>query len=239
MKVTAMFFRHHEEIWRTFPQLAVGVVFLQGVDALQDASQQVSTLLDTARSRQGTTLESELPAIQAWRRAFATLGLKPTQYRCAAESLLRRLRIEGNLPTVHPLVDLCNAVSILYAIPIAVFDVAKVSGYLEVRRALGTEIYTPFSGPDEAPEVGEVVFADATNRAHARRWTNRQSGYSAMSHATSAALIVAEALHATAAADVRALLDTLTPLLTAVVGPDLHSGILAQAGDRFDFQLAP
>jgi DNA/RNA-binding domain of Phe-tRNA-synthetase-like protein len=230
-----MFFRHHEEIRRAFPQLVVGVVYVQGVDSSRDVSQEIATLVEAARVRHGESVESELPAIQAWRRAFATLGLKPTQYRCAAESLLRRLRIEGHLPSVHPLVDLCNGVSILYAVPIAVFDLAKVCGYLEVRRATGSETYTPFSGPDEVPEVGEVVFADASERAHARRWTNRQSGFSAVSLSTSSALIVAEALHEAAAADVRAMLDTLSPLVTGIVMGDMRTATMSRAGDQFDF----
>lgn len=229
-----MFFRHSEEIWSVFPHLAAGIVSVQGVDGSRDVSHEVSMLLDDARSRHGETLESELPEIQAWRRAFATMGLKPTQYRCAAESLLRRLRKEGDIPPVHPLVDLCNAVSILYAIPIAVFDLSKISGYLEVRRATGNEIYTPFSGPDERPEVGEVVFADAANRAHARRWSHRQSGYSALRPSTSSALIVAEALHEAAAADVRSLLDTLSPLVAGLAGSGMRHGLIDRAGGRFD-----
>ncbi|HEY3906880.1 MAG TPA: hypothetical protein VGM14_23450 [Streptosporangiaceae bacterium] len=32
----------------------------------------------------------------------ALAGLKPTQYRCASESLLRRFRKEGSLPNLHP-----------------------------------------------------------------------------------------------------------------------------------------
>jgi DNA/RNA-binding domain of Phe-tRNA-synthetase-like protein len=229
-----MFFRHHEEIWSAFPQLVVGVAYLQDVDDSGDISHGVATLLDTAKSKSGAILESERPEIQAWRRAFTSLGLKPTQYRCAAEALLRRLRKEGALPPVHPLVDLCNAVSVRYAIPIAVFDLAKVTGYLEVRRARGNEIYTPFSGPDETPEAGEVIFADASNRAHARRWTNRQSGFSAVGPSTSSALIVAEALHETAATDMRSLLDTLTPLLTGVARSDIRTALLSHSGEQFD-----
>jgi len=38
------------------------------------------------------------------------MGMKPTQYRCASEALLRRYRRDRVLPRVHPLVDLCNAV---------------------------------------------------------------------------------------------------------------------------------
>lgn len=99
-----MFFRHHEEIWNAFPQLVAGTVHVQGIDASCDVSREVSALLDAARARHGDSVESELPAIQAWRRAFTTMGLKPTQYRCAAESLLRRLRKEGHIPPIHPLV---------------------------------------------------------------------------------------------------------------------------------------
>jgi kynureninase len=38
-------------------------------------------------------------------------------------------------------VDLCNAVSVAYAIPIAVFDLAHVAGSLQVRHATGDEDY--------------------------------------------------------------------------------------------------
>jgi hypothetical protein len=72
------------------------------------------------------------------------MGLKPTQYRSASESLLRRFRKESSLPPIHPLVDLCNAVSLAFAIPVAVFDVAKVAEHLDVRYATGSEIYETF-----------------------------------------------------------------------------------------------
>ncbi|MGE5287344.1 MAG: phenylalanine--tRNA ligase beta subunit-related protein [Micromonosporaceae bacterium] len=54
------------------------------------------------------------------------------QYRCASESLLRRFRKEGALPQLHPLVDVCNAVSLAFAIPVAVFDVSKITGHLSI-----------------------------------------------------------------------------------------------------------
>ena len=132
-----------------------------------------------------------VPEIQAWRRAFARMGLKPTQYRCAAESLLRRFRKEGALPRLHPLVNLCNAVSLAFAIPVAVFDISKITGALEVRYAAGDEDYLTFSGEVEHPAVHEVIFFDAAGQAHARRWSNRQSGLSAVRNPTTAALIVA------------------------------------------------
>jgi DNA/RNA-binding domain of Phe-tRNA-synthetase-like protein len=172
--------------------------------------------------------ESARPSIQAWRTTFAALGLKPTQYRCAAEALLRRLRMNGDLQRVHPLVDLANAISARTAIPVAVFDLDRVVGDLTVRRATGGESYTGFDGRVEAPQSGEVVFADDAAVAHSRRWCHRQSAQSAVTGATSRVLIVAEAMHERAAQDLDVLASHLcadlaelyraTPSLTRLHG---------------------
>ena len=143
------------------------------------------------------------------------LGLKATQYRCASESLLRRLRRDDDLPRVHPLVDVCNAISAAYAIPVAALDVSRIDGDLEVRYATGNEDYLSFGGEHEHPAPGEVTFADAAGNAHARRWTNRQSGRSAVSAGTTTALIVTEALHDTAAADIARVTAALAGALGA------------------------
>src|ERR1700678_291410 len=89
------------------------------------------------------------------------MGLKPTQYRCASESLLRRFRKEGSLPPLHPAADLCKAVSLAFATPIAVFDLAEISGGLQVRYAAGDEQYLTFGGGVENPSPHEGIFAAA------------------------------------------------------------------------------
>src|SRR5579859_4816125 len=184
-------------------------MFVAGITPDGAVEQRIAGFASRAAARLARGSESELPEIQAWRRAFAAMGLKPTQYRCASESLLRRFRKEGTLPSLHPLVDICNAVSVAAAIPVAVFDVAKIAGGLRVRNATGGEDYLTFTGETEHPAAGEVIFADEAGQAHARRWTNRQSGRSAVRDTTSTVLIVAEALHDQAAADVPELVAAL------------------------------
>jgi DNA/RNA-binding domain of Phe-tRNA-synthetase-like protein len=176
-----------------------------------------------------------LPEIQAWRRAFARMGLKPTQYRCAAESLLRRFRKEGSLPRLHPLVDLCNAVSLAFAIPVAVLDVAAITWPLQVGYAAGDEDYLTFGGETEHPAASEVIFADQAGRAHARRWTNRQSGLSAVQDTTTAVLIVAEALHDSAARDVPELMTAIAAELAATWSVPSPAAVLTPAAPRFTF----
>ncbi|MER6583575.1 phenylalanine--tRNA ligase beta subunit-related protein [Nonomuraea sp. NPDC001023] len=228
-----MRFQHSADIWRDFPDLVPFALHVTGVDAAARVDDQVARYCDLAARRAAP--ESELPEIQAWRRAFTRMGLKPTQYRCASESLLRRFRKEGALPRLHPLIDLCNAVSIAFAVPVAVFDVSRVSGFVEVRYASGAETYLTFSGETEHPAAGEVIFADAGDQAHARRWTNRQSGLSAVRDTTTDVLILAEALHETARADVERLATALYDELTALWPVSPKSEILTASSPRFDF----
>ena len=230
-----MYFEHSAQIWREFPELVPGVLFTTGVTRGASVAARAAPFTDAAKRRLAAASEGELPEIQAWRRAFARMGLKPTQYRCAAESLLRRLRKEGSLPRLHPLVDLCNAVSVAFAIPVAALDVAKIAGYLQVRHAVGDESYLTFSGETEHPGPHEVIFADQRGQAHARRWTNRQSGWSAISDTTFAALIVAEAPHEGAASAVPELLETLAAELSAVWSVTPDTAVLTASSPRFEF----
>jgi DNA/RNA-binding domain of Phe-tRNA-synthetase-like protein len=202
-------FRYADQILADFPRLSSRALFVEGIDAEVDATNDIAQLTSIADRRLAVVNEGEFPEIQAWRRAFAVMGLKPTQYRCASEALLRRYRKDGTLPSLHPLVDLCNAASLASAIPVAVFDVAKVAGGIAVRYARGDESYETFSGDIEHPEPGEVIFADDLRRAHARRWTNRQSGWSAVRAQTRQALIVAEAVHEGAAETTFRLVEDL------------------------------
>lgn len=225
-----MQFHHDEAIWREFPELVPGVMAVEGIRPDVDVEPLIAKYEAIARERLAGTTESSLPEIQAWRRAFSKMGLKPTQYRCASEALLRRFRKEDSLPRLHPLIDLCNAISLAFAIPIAVFDTAHIRDGLVVRHATGDEIYETFSGEIEHPEPGEVIFADAENRVHARRWTNRQSGSSAVRDDTFSVLIVSEALHDTAEADMRRLLTALWQGIGATWG-EAGDGRILTAGE--------
>ena len=230
-----MRFQHHHEIWRDFPGLVPGVLRAEGITPAADVSAAVARFTAVARSRLAQMPESEFGEIQAWRRAFTRMGLRPTQYRCAAESLLRRLRTQGSLPRLHPLVDLCNAASLAFAIPVAALDVSAIAGDLQVRYAAGDEEYLTFSGETEHPAAGEVIFGDDAGRAHARRWTSRQSGLSAVRDSTTTALIVAEALHDDAAADIGRLTAAIAAELGAIWSAKAAPAILTATAPRFVF----
>jgi DNA/RNA-binding domain of Phe-tRNA-synthetase-like protein len=120
-----------------------------------------------------------------------------------------------------------------YGIPVAALDLSRITAPLEVRYATGHESYLTFAGHEEHPDPGEVVFADAAGRAHARRWTNRQSGHSAVREGTSAVLVVAEAMHAAAPTDVPALLASLAGAVRDCWAVTAETSVLSQESPSF------
>lgn len=230
-----VYFHHSQEIWNDFPGLMPGVLVADGITRDAAVGSRVAHFNAIAAARLATSSEGEFPEIQAWRRAFSKMGLKPTQYRCASEALLRRFRKEGSLPEIHPLIDLCNAISMAFAIPVAALDVSRIEQYIEVRYAAGDETYDTFSGETEHPDAHEVIFADAAGRAHARRWTNRQSGYSPVRETTTRVLIVAEAMHQSAPDDVPRLVNTIADELSVAWPVTPGTALLSQPSPRFAF----
>jgi DNA/RNA-binding domain of Phe-tRNA-synthetase-like protein len=166
-----------------------------------------------------------LPSIAAWRRAFAAFGVEPTRYRNAAEALLRRLTKHGEIPSVGTLVDIGNLVSIRYALPVAVLDLAGVAGTITVRFARGSEEFTDLGTSSvEHPNAGEVAFVDEKDVVHARRWCWRQSARSATRPDTEEILISVEGHHEAAAEDVAAALGDLESLLRGHASADVLEG---------------
>ena len=218
--------------------MVAGLLVVDSVHQDLNAESYLQRWYQRARKRLEEMSESQMPEIAAWRKAFSQMGLKPTKYRCAAEALLRRFKREFDLPRLHPLVDLCNAISLAFALPVAVFDLETIAEYIEVCHANGSEQYLAFNKELENPSPGEVIFRDAADQVHARRWTFRQSKLSTVSPETRQILIISEGLHESASQDVPELIDILSEEITAIGATIRNNVILSAEKPRLDFEKA-
>jgi DNA/RNA-binding domain of Phe-tRNA-synthetase-like protein len=231
-------FRYDAAVLEHFPAVVGGIVHARGIRN----GQAPPALADAFRAEQSRTLErigstplAELPSLAAWRRAFSAFGVEPTRYRSAAESLLRRLTKQGELPSVSLLVDLGNLVSIRYGLPVAVCDQREVTGGTTVRFANGSERFTDL-GTEEvvSPEPGEVIFVDDAGLVSARRWCWRQSAQSATKEDTDEILVTVEGLHEGARADVDAAVADVAELLAEHARPaSTSTSVLTAAQPAF------
>ncbi len=223
-------FQYDKEILTRYPTVIGGVILAQGLtneptpESLQTAYQAEQ---QAVIQRIGQTPLSQIASLAAWRNVFRSFGIDPTQYRSAAEALLRRLTKKGDIPNINTLVDIGNLVSIRYALPVAIFDTQTLQGPVTVHVAKGTERYTTLGQEEvEHPEIGEVIFSDETGLVIARRWCWRQSEQSAAQASTTNAIITVEAHHAEGRHDVQAALNDLLEHLRKYANGTFTSGIL-------------
>jgi len=229
--MTSLGFQYHPDILTDFPNICGGVILLRGLTNGPTPPDLLQAYLAEQRAvieKIGVQPLSEIASLAGWRAAFRQFGVDPTKYRSAAESLLRRLTKKGDIPSINALVDLCNRISIRYALPVAAFDLRQVDEPITVQFATGKESFTAHDSPEpEHPEPGEVIFVDEAGLVVARRWCWKQSVESTVSLDTRDALITIEAQHQSGESDVRAALDELTTSLAQYM-----PGCISQEADK-------
>ena len=115
--------------------------------------------------------------LDSWRAAYRAFGAKPQRTPCSAEALLRRVQRDGELPRINSIVDVYNALSVRYALPIGGEDAAAYVGRPRLLRAAGDELFETMRNGEpyvETVEPGEVIWRDDRS-VTCRRWNWRQS----------------------------------------------------------------
>ena len=114
--------------------------------------------------------------LAAWAETFRKFGAKPQRTPCSAEALRKRVLRDGSLPSLDPIVDLYNAISIEYAIPVGGENIEAYVGSPRLVVADGTEPFDTMKEGTPAfeyPDPGEVVWRDDKG-VTCRRWNWRQ-----------------------------------------------------------------
>ncbi|CAI8892307.1 B3/4 domain-containing protein [Pseudomonas serbica] len=114
--------------------------------------------------------------LSAWAEVFRKFGSKPQRTPCSAEALRKRVLRDGSLASIDPIVDLYNAISIEYAIPVGGENAAAYVGAPRLVIADGTETFdTMREGvpAQELADIGEVIWRDDQGIT-CRRWNWRQ-----------------------------------------------------------------
>ena len=226
-------FRYDSQILKLFPNLAGGAMLGAGLHNGPSPENLRQVYLEEQHrvlDRIGSTPLSEIETLAGWRAAFRLFGVDPTQYRSAAEALLRRLTKKGDIPSINAVVDICNLVSIRYGLPVGAFDLRSVGEMITVRFATGAEHFTVLGEADpEQLKPGEVIFTNPQGLLVARRWCWRSSEESAAREDTTQTLFTIEAQHPGGKEMVIKALDDLKALLGDYVGGNFEQALITPA----------
>ncbi len=169
-----MLFTVDKRLFDLFPGLSVGTLICQ-IYNTKYGDDLLEAVIDRLRTNFPYEKPQDHPHIKVWRQAFTKVGIPASKYLSSIESLLRRALKGGPFPRVNPIVDLYNAISLDYLVPVGGHDLAPLEEKIFLSFAEGGEPFTPMDGGDqETAEKGEVVYRDEKD-VLTRRWVWRQS----------------------------------------------------------------
>lgn len=224
--------------WELFPNAAIGVL---AVTSINEAAQlppeqaaEVAELLKSANANalshldEGVALSQNRP-VAVWREAYQKFPTKKGA-RCSIEALLKRVSKGEPVGTIAPTVDITNAISLKYALPIGAEDMDAFDGDLHLGVMAGGEDFLPI-GADEPdpPRPGELAYYDGTGVV-CRCWNWRDGKRTAIKDTTTAEFIAMECVDPERMDDLKAALDELAGLLETYAGAKVVSkGVVDRA----------
>jgi DNA/RNA-binding domain of Phe-tRNA-synthetase-like protein len=230
--MNTLMYRVAPEVFAAHPSYCLGVVVFSAVDNLQPSVELVGLLRETEEKLRATVFGNvaEHPRLAAWREAFREFGAKPSEHRSSIEAMVRRVVKPDQLPSINPLVDVGNLISLRYLMPAGVHPLRGGAEVLELRRAqLGDTFVPAGSLKTGSPEEREIVLA-SEHEVLTRRWTWRQAAGTQTLPDTTKVFFNVDGLAPASREDVTAALHDVQHLVTRYcAGTIAHVAILDAA----------
>jgi DNA/RNA-binding domain of Phe-tRNA-synthetase-like protein len=134
--------------------------------------------------------------LASWAEIYTRFGAKPNRTPCSAQALRKRVLKDGTLPAINPVVDLYNAVSLRFAVPVGGENIEAYAGAPRLTIADGSEPFDTIANGEPAiehPTPGEVIWRDDVG-VTCRRWNWRQGSRTRLDTFTGRMWLVLESL---------------------------------------------
>lgn len=174
-----MKFNISKRIFDLFPNAQFGILIIKNTSN-QTELPQLKNLINSEVSRLKARFvdmdADQIDQVRMWRDAFDKLGLDK-EFLPSHESLLKRALGKGDIPSINPIVDIYNLISLKYLIPVGGHDIDKV-GDIELGETTGTEIFQTMNTVEtENVNAGEIAYM-SEGKIMTRNFVWRQSEFS-------------------------------------------------------------
>lgn len=168
-----MKFSVDQKIFTAIPRYKVMGILAQNIE-VSDCQAMLQTSVELQHDLLGMKIK-ENPDIIPYREAMLALGINPNKYMASIEALLTRISKGKGLGSINPIVDLGNAISLKYHLPIGAHDLDSLHDELVIRPATPLDHFIPFgSDQPEALTDREIVYVSG-HEVRTRMWIWRQS----------------------------------------------------------------
>lgn len=219
-----------ESFWKLFPEAAIGVIVARGMKPADEVPAEdaaaIATLLREANAQADRHLTSNTisqnEVVRVWRDAYQQFKTKKGA-RCSIENLLKRV-LKGNpVGSITPAVDIYNAVSLKYALPVGGEDIDTFEGDLRLGITEGGDAFRALGEDEDDPTLpDELCYRDDAG-AVCRCWNWRDGQRTALTDDSESAFLIIECVDPSRIDDLRAALDEFSQLIERYLGASIEA----------------
>ena len=173
-----MKFSVSKEVFEKLDDVCFGIVVAKGIDNKKESIEIKDLLQERIKECEEKFKDSkikELEEISYYRDAFKKLDINPNKFMSSIEAMLTRVSKGKGLPSINPVVDIGNAISLKYIVPLGAHDIETLNGDINVRLSKSGDIFIPLGCEEtETLDDGELIYS-VENKVRTRRWIWRQS----------------------------------------------------------------
>ena len=223
--------RLDESFIQAFPESRIGVLRCIGIDNHIREEDRFAPLMRECEAESAKYVQCEEwldnPVVKIWRDAFKSFKTKKGA-RCSIEALLKRVKNGGEIGCINPLVDIYNAMSLKYGLPIGGENIDAFVGDMRLTIADGGEAFVTYGSDKDEPALpGEVIYKDDEG-AICRCWNWRESVRTMLTEDVVNAVMVIETVADEADDRLDACLDELASLIEIELGGQVTKTILTK-----------
>ena len=217
-----------ESFWSLFPDAAIGIVVARGMKPAGEIPEEdqhvIASLLAEANRTADRYLESNTlsqnQVVAVWRDAYRRFKTKKG-VRCSIENLLKRV-LKGNpVGSITPSIDIYNALSLKYALPVGGEDVDAFEGDVRLGITQGGDAFRPLGEDADDPTLpGELCYFDDAG-AICRCWNWRDGVRTALSDESSNAFLIIECVDPNRIDDLQDAIDEFAGLIERYLGAEI------------------
>ncbi len=227
-----------DEVFAKLKTVCFGVVVARNIDN-KAANPKITQLLDDAIQSVGLKFAAlkvkEAQEIAPYREAFITLGMNPNKFMSSIEAMAARIEKKKGFPSINPVVDLGNAISLQYLVPLGAHDMDSAAGDIYVRFSRRGDTFIPFGETQaELLEEGELIYS-VGEKVKTRRWIWRQSEEGKVTEDSRNIFFPIDGFTDRNHDRVIAARDELAGLLAQLLGGEVRVGFVDKDNRKMDF----
>lgn len=232
-----MKFSVSSEVFEKLDNVCFGVIVAKGIDnslVKNDIVEKLDQSIKNCEDKFKDTKVKELEGILCYRDAFKELGINPNKFMSSIEAMLTRTSKGKGLPNISPIVDLGNAVSLKYMVPLGAHDIDTLDGDIEVRFSKEGDSFIPLGTEEtEILEDGELIYSAGDN-VRTRRWIWRQSEQGKITNESKNIFFPIDGFEDKNYDSVMSARDELASLLKEVFSCDVKVGFIDKNNTEFE-----